>query len=314
MPDMKPLFKNCINVNQNDGWLKPLRFTDRQIEAYSTTDVMRVRVFSPSGVCLDFTSAAEHLSLDYRIPDKARSWASFDVYTDGVFEQTLELTDLESGSIRFTFIKQGQKRITVYLPHLVEIEFRNIQIDAPFEPTPEYTKHILCLGDSITQGMNALRPSSCYPVLLSRFWDCSLLNLGVGSDIFDPNHLDALPFEPDAIFIALGTNDWGRETKDLIEGARLYLDKLTSLSSCKKIYALLPLWRADWKDTHPCGGFADLKRILTEIYADYPAVTVINGAKLVPNIPLYYGDEWVHPNDEGFLHYALNIIKEVKTV
>lgn len=314
MTGIKALFKNCIRVEENEGWLKPLRFTEKQFASYKPNETLFIRTHAPSGVCLDFTTSATHFSLDYRILNKVRNWASFDIYTDGVFEQTLELTDLESGSIRYEFVKQGQKRVTIYLPHLVEIEFSNIAMDATFEPTPDYAKRILCLGDSITQGMNAVRPSSSYPVLLSRFWDASLLNLGIGGDVFNSEHLDALPFEPDAIFIAYGTNDWGKEKPDLIESVRLYLSKLTSLFSCKKIYGLLPLWRADWKDTHACGSFADLNQALRDVYADYPVVTVLDGAKLVPNFPLYYGDEWVHPNDEGFLHYALNIIKEVKTI
>ena len=73
----------------------------------------------------------------------------------------------------------------------------------------------LALGDSITQGMVAIRPSGIYPSLISERFGLGLINAGVGGIRFDSDEIDYIGFEPDIITVALGCNDWGISEKQL---------------------------------------------------------------------------------------------------
>jgi hypothetical protein len=71
---------------------------------------------------------------------------------------------------------QHPVRLTVYLPQLVQIKLFNLEVSpgAGVEKAPRFPRNLLCLGDSITQGMEAVHPSFSYPVLLSRFLNMNL--------------------------------------------------------------------------------------------------------------------------------------------
>ena len=76
---MKKLFKNCLTVIESDGWYKPLRFTENQLEEYFKTEGKKARSLAPSSVCLSFYTESDKIDLQYRIGLKARDWASFDL-------------------------------------------------------------------------------------------------------------------------------------------------------------------------------------------------------------------------------------------
>ena len=88
---------------------------------------------------------------------------------------------------------------------------------------------LVFIGDSITQGMDARGPASAYAVQLARVLDVELLNQGVGGHIFDLDALDdELPYHPDIITIAYGTNDWSRDTtrEEISSRVERYLTRL----------------------------------------------------------------------------------------
>ena len=45
---------------------------------------------------------------------------------------------------------------------------------------------------------------------------------------------------------------------------------------------------------------------------DLEGVTIVKGFDLVPHEEQYYGDLWLHPNDEGFEKYFENLVHFIK--
>ena len=313
---MKNLFKNCVSVSESDGWLTPLRFTEKQIAVYAKAESKLIRCKSASSVCLAFKSSAKYISFDYCINGCAREWAFVDVVVGGLLQSSTEIS-VKGGSVTIPLTGNSELETRVYLPHLVCISIKNIKSDAPLIPTEKREKSWLILGDSITQGMVAKKPSNAYPSLLSEWYGCEAYNEGVGGIAFNKDELDYLGFEPDIISIALGTNDWGIEREIFETNVREYLDKLISLYACRNIYIILPIWRSDDGGISAGMTFREHSAIIAKVASEYPFIKVIDGYKLVPPMPELFGDpsgRLVHPNDEGFLRYAFALVKEIGNI
>ena len=202
----------------------------------------------------------------------------------------------------------------IYLPHLVCFEIRNITSDAELIATEPKKKSWLALGDSITQGMVAVRPSGAYPSLISERYGLELISAGVGGIRFDPEELDYVGFEPDIITVALGCNDWGIPKEELKAKVSAYLDRLSSLYKQRNIYLILPIWRSDREEIKADMTFDEHREIIREVALSYPFIKIIDGYDLVPHIKDYFGDPSegkIHPNDEGFLRYAFALTKYI---
>ena len=47
------------------------------------------------------------------------------------------------------------------------------------------------------------------------------------------------------------------------------------------------------------------------VMADIPGVTVIHGYDFIPHDPAMFGDVYLHPNDDGFAHFAQNACAQI---
>lgn len=312
---MKKLFKNCLSVMEKDGWLTPLRFTDRQLDIYSRVEVTEIRSTAPSSVCLAFRSSAKALTFEYEIRKKARAWAEIDVYVDDVLYKSVNLSE-DRGTVTLPLSGNAELETLVYLPSLVQFRIRNITADAPLAPTEDKKSLWLALGDSITQGMFAKRTSLSYVSILSRHLDCEVINAGVGGIVFNADELDYIGKEPDLITIALGCNDWGDGDGEAIsKKVTDYVDRLLSIYKCRNIYAIIPIWRSDADSIKADMTFAEHREFIRRAYMKYPFIKIIDGYELVPQDFDFYGDDnnpQVHPSDLGFFHYATALAKRLK--
>lgn len=311
---MKELFKNCLFVDECDGWYSPSRFTPSQLEYYGRADSTWKRSASPSSVALRFKTAATKLSLEYRILGKARDWAVFDVVSDGKLFSSVTL-EADEGRVELSLSGDPEHEVNVYLPHLAVTNIKNITADAPLYPVPDRKMRWLALGDSITQGMVARHPLSAYPSLMSEALGCEVINAGVGGIEFNAEELDYVGFEPDLITVALGTNDWnGISTGDMTARVTAYFDKLLSLYKCEKIYAITPIWRSDEGTTKSGVSFAEHRGTIADAVSRYPRVRLVDGYTLVPHDRELFGDpieRQVHPNEQGFAHYSKNLLNVI---
>lgn len=315
----KDLFKGCIDIEELDGGIRPIRFTRKQFSVYEDNAALGLRSRCPSGICIDIETNASYIAFDYNIEGWARDWLYFDVFLNNVFVHTIGCSPIEEakGSFHYNIPKVHKfNRVTIYLPHLVDIVLYNLRVSygASIRAVSNYEKNLLCLGDSITQGMDGKYPSSSYPVLLSRFIGANILNQGVGGDVFNVHNLDpSLPFEPDIITVAYGTNDWGlcKSMSEFERNCREYIDALMDMYEECKIFVITPIWRSDINEIKPMGDMQSLKNSIYSICEEYPQIDVIDGQMLVPNMPHFFGDKSVHPSDEGFLHMAINLLRYI---
>lgn len=314
------LFRNALRIEATGEGAVAHRFTERQMELYAQQKNYQIRSGCPAGICLDFVSDTVSVELDYLTGEAARKWLVFDLFVDGVLIASPAAPSLEedTGKLYFKYPHANdagrKRRWTIYLPQIVNLTLRSMTLSegAGVEAAKPYERNLLCIGDSITQGMDARKPSSTYPVLLSRALEMNLLNHGVGGYVFDADSLDEqLPYKPDLITVAYGTNDWGRyDTMEAFrEQCSLFFAKAERLYSGIPMYVLTPFWRADQTEPRKLGALEALSDTIRDVCAAYPNITVVDGQQLIPHLPSLFGDAYLHPNDEGFLHIALNLYK-----
>ncbi|ULL19181.1 SGNH/GDSL hydrolase family protein [Paenibacillus sp. H1-7] len=318
------LFRNAIRWEQTGEGVVVHRFTERQMELYARQKNYQIRSGCPAGICLDFVSDTASVELGYTVGEAARKWIVFDVFIDGVLIASQGAPSLEEdeGKLTLEYGHQNDavkhRRWTVYLPQIANLTLRSLTLSegAVVEAAKPYDRNLLCIGDSITQGMDARKPSSTYPVLLSRALEMNLLNHGVGGYVFDADSLDEeLPYKPDLITVAYGTNDWGRyQTMEAFrEQCARFFAKANKLYSDIPMYVLTPFWRADQIQSRPLGSLEALSDTIRNVCAAYPNTRLVDGQRLIPNMTSLFGDAYLHPNDEGFLHIAMNLYKRIMT-
>ncbi|WP_167859551.1 SGNH/GDSL hydrolase family protein [Paenibacillus cymbidii] len=324
--EQKALFRNCLDVlDTPDGWLA-VRFTPAQLDAYAAMgDAIGLRSRCVSGVKLAMRTDARRIRLRYTIKEQARSWANFDVFVNGRFVDSVAAVASADRDGEFVYdicntsyvdSLQRLNRIDIYLPHLATLCVREIGVEGGdrLEPAEPASGRLLCMGDSITQGMEAIRPSCSFPVMLSRMLGCEVVNQGVGSCRFDKRQLDpACTYKPDTVIVGYGANDW-ELSASLSECERKcsgFIDALSVQYANARRIVLTPIWRADIDDVQPMGTFGDLVRTIRSACGRQPDITVLDGLELVPHQLAFYRDRGVHPNDEGFAHMAMNILSRL---
>ncbi|MFJ4878983.1 GDSL-type esterase/lipase family protein [Streptomyces sp. NPDC088745] len=196
-------------------------------------DQLAVAETQPSGVRLAFRTSATTVCLD-TLPTK-RVYRGFPAPPDGVYDllvdgrltaratvdggnlrtvtdmrtQTAELTPGAVGTARFTGLPVGEKDIEIWLPHAEITEVVALRSDAPVEPAPRTGRRVwLHHGSSISQGSNAVFPSTIWPALAASAGGVELINLGFsGSALVDPFVARAIrDTRADLISLKLGIN------------------------------------------------------------------------------------------------------------
>lgn len=321
----KKLLKGAVSVQNEDEWLCLFRFTEKQSKYYfeKTPDTLYPKTRATAGMKFDFFTDASEISFDYRVfSASSRTFYSFDLYIDGVFCDELYVINFmnkKSGNVSFA-LPEGAHRITVYFPNLMRTDVKNVHLEgANFADSVSSKMKLLCLGDSITQGYDAYHSSLSYINRLSQTLDAEILNQAIGAEIFDEKILDEeLPFDPDLITVAYGTNDWAiLESKNqFLDGAERFFKKIKSIYPDKKIVYISPIWRGDYQKPFGAqetavGGFEESVQELRSL-AKENGLFVIDGAPLTPHHSDFFADQFLHPNDLGFGFYAENLLRELK--
>jgi lysophospholipase L1-like esterase len=318
--DFNAFFSGCLRTVQSDSGLLLHRHTAKQIAYYEeTNESWAIRSRCPAGIKLNLHSHTRTLDLRLRILPGARTYAGFDVEVDGRTTAAIQI-DTSDGIQSLCLVDSAtpsQRQISITFPQSAIVELHAIEVEEDSQTTAVAApqKKYLALGDSITQGMDARGPASAYAVQLARVLDVELLNQGVGGHIFDLDALDdELPYHPDIITIAYGTNDWSRDTtcEEISSRVERYLTRLKkTVGQSAHIYLLTPLWRATGDEVRKGGTLAQFSATIGETAATFTDVTVVDGSTLVPHLPGLFADG-IHPTDEGFLHYTLNLQRAIQ--
>ena len=300
------------------------RFTKEQNELYQTvSENFYNKTFSTACVRLEFETDSSSLFIKTEIkPRSSRTYYSLDLFVDGKFADTLE-GNLESKqndiiSKKFDLGEKGKiKTVCIHLPWSCSSDIIELSVDdgATLAQTKKARK-MICYGDSITQGYDAKYASNSYVAKLTTALDAETRNKGIGGEMFRPElaKLKDENFNPDIATVAYGTNDWNVDvSKDVFVGRiNEFLKTLEENYPKAKIFVIAPIWRADWQDKHAFGDFLNLKEELLNAANKRSNVTLIDGFDFVPHNCELFSDKYLHPNDDGFSHYAENVINEIK--
>lgn len=302
---MKEPFHNCLSVEKTSaGWL-PHRFTPSQTAYYaSLSEFAAIRAHCSSGVTLDFVSDAPEISFSFSSEGFCRGWLAFDLFENGRFmHSAIYHEPVPSGQVVFRRGHGGQADFTIHLPYSCQVTLRDFHAGNFSPKAPAREGLLWCIGDSITQGMEALHPSQTFAALLGEILQMNVLNLGVGASGFKDLCLDfaGLP-KPDAVLVAHGTNDGPFALEDW-EGYRQRTAACTAriqqAAAGAPVTLLSPLWRGDLERQ----GLADIMpriRSLLEERAGQMGWRFIDGLTVLPQEPAFCGDGYLHPNDLGF--------------
>ncbi len=130
----------------------------------------------------------------------------------------------------------------------------------------------------------------------------------IGGEVFCPE-LAGLPdaVTPDLITVAYGTNDWSQFCR-LPEDAAEFYRTLRKTYPNIPIVALAPVWRADWQTREDHTNFRLVAEGIRKIAEEVENVRFIDCFGFIPEDTALFSDAYLHPNDEGFRHYANSLI------
>ena len=318
---IKEIILGVAYTEEKDGMLCLHRFTKEQEEMYKPYNIdFYNKTFATAGVRLEFLTDSTSLFLSANIsPASSRKFFSFDIYVNGSLVKTA-MGDMPSDSADFEFeakLGKGDKKVAVYFPWSAVARIRSFSLDDGSVATPVSKPHtMISFGDSITHGYDANNPSFSYASRLADALSCEAVNKGIGGEVFYPT-LATLKddISPDYITVAYGTNDWYfcKSVEEFDKKCKDFYENLSASYPSSKIFAITPIWRGDWKkNENHFAPFEHIYNTIKSVAASLPNVTLIDGIDLVPHDKTCFSPDVLHPNDEGFRHYANNLYAEIK--
>ena len=320
----------AVEISREADGIHFYRFTREQM-TFSQPQIKNLeqKRISTAGVKLSFCTDSRILGLRTKmLPGSGRKYYSLDVTVNGEVvgvmdnfshlnlpQNHAEYPYEELGTDKAAFsLGEGVKHVCIHLPWSFCAVLQELTLDdgSLLEPVIP-SKKLLALGDSITQGYDAQRPSNRYIARLAQALDAQEFNKAIGGANTFPELVRAPEaFVPDYIVMAYGTNDWGYSTTP-----RFCADYRASLASLRThypnvpIFALTPVWRKNADDFCPLGVLLDVEEYIREITSEFSDVFMISCFHAIPHNEQYYGDLRLHPNDAGFDHYFKAVHKSI---
>ncbi len=309
LQQLQQITTGAVWVREQEGYFRFSRFTDLQLTE-RIPDAYALFVGGNAGMRLEFSTKGGLLQFSY-LAERACVADCFgiDVAVNGQTVHSIYSDSLpETGVLSCKIPAQNEAvRVTVYLPNVGKVKIKDVILPDDFAPWKRPRK-LLALGDSITQGAWSVHPRNTYVNRLADAIDAEVLNQGICGDYFTPGRIDQdLPFCPDLITVAYGTNDWSIGAL-LVDAPRCYLQRLTQTYPNTPIFLLLPVWRTDAQKTPGGLTLAQGAAVIADLAKGYENITVIDCYDFIPHDAQLFWDQQVHPNDEGFGHYAKRLI------
>lgn len=316
---LRKITLGAVEMAEDEQGIHFHRFTKEQREIYEKRG-LNAKVRSTSGVQLRFRTDSNYLALAVcTTPGTTRTYFAFDVLVNGVRIGTLDNfshvelpqnyppVELPLGEYSKQFdLGEGMKEVRIVFPWSVIAVLQKLELDdgAVIEPVkPE--KKLLCFGDSITHGYDALYPANKYASLLADFLGAEEFNKAIGGERFWPELAQTKEnFQPDYITVAYGTNDWSGCTAEVLTAnCEAFYRNLATTYPNVPIYAITPIWRKGSDVSNQCGPFTIVEETIRKATAPFENITVISAIDFVPHDENYFADLRLHPNDKGFAPY-----------
>lgn len=328
---IKEITLGAYETSVSDGLMHFDRFSEKQREHYKNIwKDFYDRTFCTSGIKLSFKTDSKTLGLDISVPQAiSRSYFAFDIVKDGRLIGTIDnysecdmsgiycYGEFEIGDFSKEFnLGDGTKNVCIYFPWSARGVIRELSLDdGSFVEPVIPSKKIIMYGDSITQGYDALNPSMSYAERFCSMMDAEIFNKGIGGARFFPEvATEGDGFEPDLITVAYGVNDWSNELDydTFFNNCKAFFTNLTETYNNIPIYAITPIWRRGYEDEKKAfGDFTLMSSCIQKATEECSAVKVLDGFNFIPHDEHFYADTFLHPNNEGFYHYAQNLFNAV---
>lgn len=308
-----------VSITQEDGWFCFRRFS-RAPDVYFPNDAaFQAKVTATASVTLDFITDAQQISFQYQATRaSSRSLFFFDLYVNNALVTTHGCADADeylTGEFSME-LPAGENCITLYFPNLYAMQLKNISLEGTTQIRPAgHSRTMICFGDSITQGYDAVHPSLTYANRLAFSLNVRMINKGIGGDVFHPELIDDSDLDPDIVTVAYGTNDWAHSDHNtFLHSAEAFLRKIRNTYPNAQVFVITPIWRTDSNRLTACGKFEDIATALNTICRSFSNVHVIDGLSLAAHMPEMLVDH-VHPGELGHVIYGTNLSTQIlKTI
>ncbi len=307
---IKEITVGSVKTEVIDGGIHFNKCSDRQIAAwYDQKEPLGDRSRATTGIRLDFHTNSQSLSF------RALDGRNYELFIDNLLNKKFSLNN---GDTAFAELraplgeKKEQYHVSLVLPCHSPAVLEYVEVDDnAFVRPHRFDCKMLFIGDSITQGCAAIYDGYSFAYRVSRFFNANSVIQGIGGAYFHENCFDSIDFDPDYVFVAYGTNDFGHyhTYEEFCKHAEAHLALIAKEYSNKKIFVISPIWRGK-RDGKAMGTFEGCRRIVIDIAKKFGMIH-IDGLSLVPPIPDMFIEDCLHPNDMGFSLYAENLIREL---
>ena len=305
---IKKITAGAVRIRQTERGIAFDRCTEAELAAwYARRPVLGDRARTGGGVRLDFHTDARSITFSLSGGNKV------DVWIDGTLRRQCFFNDLrEQGTPDVTAPLEAapaESRVTLWLSAHSGVTLDYLRADGATYLRPHTYRHrLLFLGDSITHGWNAAHDSLAYVPRVARYFDANYINSAVGGGCFFPETVDKLDYDPEAIVVAFGTNDFVHwpTPEALHENCAAYMDRVRELYPNKPVFAITPLYRVE-QAPHNAGTF-DECRATVAAEATRCGFTVVDGYTLMRPLEENYAGDGLHPCETGFGEIAENLI------
>lgn len=315
------LTHNALSVELlEDGYYCALRFSEEQEMGYNSHPLYRAMAGTSASVCLRFhtlTDVTVHLRRYSQslLPKKGEQVIDF----ASLYPRQLDLSEtidllyegkdmihlpLQSDQIS---IEKGNM-VSLYLPMHHRVGFC---IEGDAQPIEKKEKTLLCIGDSIVQGVGIHHPSLALCERLSSLKGVQVINQGLAGALVNSRLIQKLDIPIHGILVALGTNDWSiRENLADLRGEMFaLLGRIRKFYPSVPVTVLTPLWRADIQHTQKMGSFAEMQKTIEYATYCFPHIRVANGLSL--SLRDAYDDGFIHPDEKGIRFLAKGLAAQL---
>ena len=310
LENLQTITTGTVSITQEDGWFIFRRFAQPPKVYFPDRVEFKAQVTATSSLKLDFITDARQLEFKYRATRaSSRSIFFVDLYIDNALVTTHGCKDADKqieGYFSYP-LPEGEKRVTLYFPNLYNMMLQEISLaKATVLLPPEYDYTMICYGDSITQGYDAPHPSFSYANRLAFSLNASMINKGIGGDVFHPEMIDD-NLTPDIVCVALGSNDWGHSEYDVfLRNSEAFMHRVLEFYPQAQVFVVTPIWRRDGKRITACGKFENIAIALKELCSKLPGVHLIEGWNQAAQVADLLTDH-AHPGDLGHVLYGANL-------
>jgi lysophospholipase L1-like esterase len=311
---IKAVTFGSVKTEQTETGIRFAKCTQKQIDAwYRESETLGQRAETTTGVRLDFYTNSKNIAFC------ASEGNKFELHIDGLLRKQFKMNECEGGVASLDLTDplgefNDSVRVTLHLPSHEKGSLSWVELDDGATVVPHrFDAKILFIGDSITQGWQSMTDTYSYAYRVSSFFNAESVIQGIGGAYFNENSFDSLPFDPDTVIVAYGTNDFGhyKTQDDMRAHVRAHLALIAKEYEGKRIFVISPIWRG--VQQKPMGTFAECRKIVVEEAARLRLVH-IDGLSLVPPLPELFPNDLLHPDELGFSLYAENLIAKMTKI